>query len=67
MKPKAPKNMKKFLLLVPVLAFLAGCQKEYRCTQQITKNVNGVEIDNQKIVMYSETLLSGKSLKEAEA
>jgi len=52
-------NMKKILFIVPAIAFLAGCQKEYQCTQQITKHVNGVEIDNQQIVMYSENNLDG--------
>lgn len=51
--------MKKFILLLPLLAFLAGCQKEYQCTQVITKHVNDVQIDQKEVILYSEECLDG--------
>lgn len=51
--------MKKLILLLPLLAFLAGCQKEYQCTQVITKKVNDVQIDQKEVILYSENCLDG--------
>lgn len=51
--------MKKLILLLPLLAFLAGCQKEYQCTQVITKKVNDVQIDQKEVILYSEECLDG--------
>lgn len=42
-----------------LVAGLYGCQKEYHCTQIITKKVKGVEIDQKEIVLYSENCLDG--------
>lgn len=49
--------MKNFLLLIVsscVLAGFSACQKEYQCTQVITKNVNGIEIEQNQSIVYSD-------------
>ncbi len=46
--------MKKLVLLLPLAALLPGCQKEYQCTQVITKHINGVEIDKEQHNIYSD-------------
>ena len=52
--------MKKFIFLVPLAFLLAGCAKEYQCTQTITKQVNGVEIDNHQNILYSDRCLDSE-------
>lgn len=54
--------MRNFILLVVssfVLAGFSACQKEYQCTQVITKNVGGIEIEQNNSIVYSKTDLTG--------
>ncbi len=54
--------MKNFILLVVSSFLLAGfsaCQKEYQCTQVVTKKVNGIEIEQNNSIVYSEKDLTG--------
>jgi len=49
--------MRNFILLIVssfVLAGFSACQKEYQCTQVITKNVNGIEIQQSNSIVYSD-------------
>jgi len=49
--------MKNFFLLIASACVLAGfsaCQKEYQCTQVITKNVGGIEIEQNNSIVYSD-------------
>ncbi|HNW89269.1 MAG TPA: lipoprotein [Bacteroidales bacterium] len=54
--------MKKIVFMVYALGLLAGlsgCQKEYHCTQVVTRKVNDVQIDRKEITLYSENCLDG--------
>jgi len=54
--------MKNFILLIVLSFVLAGfsaCQKEFQCTQVISKNVNGIEIEQNNNIVYSEKDLTG--------
>jgi len=49
--------MRNFILLIVssfVLAGFSACQKEYQCTQVITKKVNGIEIEQNHSIVYSD-------------
>lgn len=49
--------MKNFIILIMssfVLAGFSACQKEYQCTQVITKKVNGIEIEQNHSIVYSD-------------
>lgn len=54
------KKMVFVLFSAVLIAGLSGCQKEYQCTQLITKQVDGIEIEQNKTVLYSNDDLSGQ-------